>query len=100
LPEKEGDPLTAPRPVRHWVYFTSPENRAEFVSRAMSKGFQITDEHESDDPEAERPYGVTLERIDRVDRDSINEVTLDLFDLAQELGGEYDGWETTVEKDP
>ncbi len=44
------------------------------------------------------PYGVTLERTDRVDRDSIDELTLDLLDLAQELGGEYDGWETTVEK--
>ena len=45
----------------------------------------------------EPPEGAE-ERIDRVGWDSINEVTLDLFDLAQEFGGEYDGWEATIEK--
>jgi regulator of RNase E activity RraB len=96
--EKQGDPLTAPRPVSHWAYFPSAEKRAEFGSRVVPKGFKITNEQGSDDPEAKYPYGVTLERTDRVDRDSIDDITLDLLALAQELGGEYDGWETTVEK--
>jgi Regulator of ribonuclease activity B len=42
---------------------------------------------------------VTLERIDRVDWDSINQATLELFWLAQETSGNYDGWETSVEKE-
>jgi regulator of RNase E activity RraB len=97
--EKQGDPLTAPRPVSHWAYFPSAQKRTEFVTRVKPKGFKVTDESENDDPAAKYRYGVTLERTDRVDWQSINEVTLELFDLAQELGGEYDGWETTVEKD-
>ncbi len=96
--EKEGDPLTAPRLVSHWVYFPSVEKRAEFEARVVLKGFKIVNEHENNDPQAKSPYGVTLERIDRVDWRSIDDVTLDLFDLTQELGGEYDGWETTVER--
>ena len=95
--ERHGDPLTAPRPVSHWVYFPSTEKRAEFVRRVKSKGFKVTDESEDNDPTAKYRYSVTLERTDRVDWQSINEVTLELFDLAQELGGEYDGWETKVE---
>ena len=42
---------------------------------------------------------MTLERIDRVDWDSINTVTLQLFDVANNHAGEYDGWETSVERD-
>jgi regulator of RNase E activity RraB len=34
-----------------------------------------------------------------VDLRTINDVVLDLFDLAGECAGEYDGWETSVEKD-
>jgi len=97
--EKDGDSLKAPRPVSHWAYFKSAEDRAEFIRKAVSCGFTITDESESGEPECEHPYGVTLERIDRVDWNSINKVTLDLFRLAHDIGGEYDGWETSVEKD-
>lgn len=97
--EKEGDPLTAPRPVSHWAYFPSAEKRAEFVRRVKAKGFKVTDEPENNEATTKCRYGVILERTDRVDLQSINELTLDLFDLAQELGGEYDGWETTVEEE-
>ncbi|MCU0917170.1 MAG: DUF695 domain-containing protein [Planctomycetes bacterium] len=96
--EKEGDPLTAPRPVNHWAYFSAPEKRAEFVARVKAKGFAVIDESEDEAPKTKYRYGVTLERTDRVDWKSIDEITLELFDLAQELGGEYDGWETTVGK--
>lgn len=96
--EKHGDPLKKPRPVSHWAYFKSPGDRNKFIAKAVSAGFKLTDESKSDDPEAEHPYGVTLERIDRVDWDSINEATLELFRLAQEVSGHYDGWETSIEK--
>jgi len=39
-----------------------------------------------------------LERMDQANWNSIKEVTLDLFRLAQEIGGTCDGWETSVEK--
>ena len=97
--ERHGDPLKTPRPVSHWAYFSSPQDRNKFIAKAVNAGFKVADESKSDDPEAEHPYGVTLERIDRVDWDSINEATLVLFRFAQEVSGDYDGWETSVEKD-
>jgi regulator of RNase E activity RraB len=97
--EKRGDPLKTPRLVSHWAYFNSPQDRTKFIAKAVAAGFKVADEFESDDPETEHPFGVTLERTDRVDWNSINEVTLNLFRLAQEVGGDYDGWETPVEQD-
>jgi len=99
--EKHGDSLKKARLVSHWAYFTSPQDRDRFIAKAVSAGFKfkVTDLSESDNSGAEQPYGVTLERVDRVDWDSINEATLELFRLAQEVNGDYDGWETSVEED-
>lgn len=97
--EKHGDTLERPRPVWHWAYFKSPGDRSRFIAKAASASFKITDESSRDDSDAEYPFGVTLERIDRVDWDSINQATLELFWLAQETSGNYDGWETSVEKE-
>jgi uncharacterized protein (TIGR01619 family) len=97
--EKEGDSLKKARPVDHWAYFKSPQDRDGFIAEAASAGFKAIDQSELQDARAEYPYQVRLQRIDRVDWDSINETTLHLFRLARDLNGEYDGWETSVEKD-
>jgi len=97
--EKHGDSLNKPRLVSHWAYFPSPQDRNRFIARAVGAGFQVTDQSDHSDEETAYPYGVTLNRVDRVDWASINEATLVLFRLAQELNGDYDGWETSVEKD-
>ncbi|NQX80824.1 MAG: ribonuclease E inhibitor RraB [Flavobacteriaceae bacterium] len=41
--------------------------------------------------------GLTL-RVDKVGYDEIDEYTLELWEKAQELNGDYDGWETSIEK--
>ncbi len=97
--EKHGDALKKPRLVNHWAYFESPQDRNKFTAKAVSAGFKVAAQSESENSEAERPFGVNLARVDRVDWDSINEATLLLFRLAQEVNGDYDGWETSVEKD-
>lgn len=99
LLQQQGDSLATPRPVSHWVYFDSPESRGDFKSAVTARGFTVIAQHEDGDPEATRPHGITLERVDRVDADSIDEVTSELVGLAELYGGEYDGWETTVETD-
>lgn len=96
--EKHGDPLTVPRAVNHWAYFESSTGRSQFIAKASITGFRVVGESESRDSETGKPYGVQLERIDRVDWNSINTVTLELFELALHARGEYDGWETSVEK--
>jgi hypothetical protein len=96
--EKHGDSLKKPRQVSHWAYFAASPDRDHFIATAVSSGFKVTDQSRSDDPQTAHAYGVTLQRVDRVDWDSINEVTLALFRLAKEVNGVYDGWETSVEK--
>lgn len=97
--QAEGDPLTQPRLVSHWAYFKTATERTQFVQRAQQAGFRLVDEYQRDASEAKSdyPWGVSLERMDRVDWAAINEVTLDLFHWAQAVNGDYDGWESSVE---
>ncbi|MCI0664588.1 MAG: DUF695 domain-containing protein [Acidobacteria bacterium] len=97
--EGYGDSLQAPRPVSHWVYFRSSEDRSKFVAAAVNSGFSLIEQAEAVDEETKYPYGVEIQRVDHVDWDSINDVTLHLFRLAKYVGGKYDGWETSVVKD-
>jgi hypothetical protein len=46
----------------------------------------------------DRCYGLSISRRDKVDWDSVNTVVLDLFELANEMDGDYDGWETCLIK--
>lgn len=91
---ENGDQLEKPRIVAHWAYFPSAAARAGFVTEARKHNFVVTSEHNVEEPGHPQPFCAQLERIDPVDWGSINEVTIELFDLAEAHGGEYDGWET------
>jgi len=90
---ENGDQLEKPRIVSHWAYFPSEAARGQFVTEARQRKYAVTSEHLVEEPGHQYPYCARLERIDSVDWASINEVTIELFDLAQASGGEYDGWE-------
>jgi regulator of RNase E activity RraB len=94
--EQHGDVLTKPRIVSHWAYFPTAGAREQFIVAARALRFQIIKEHEVEEGEQENRFCIVLERIDTVDWESINQVTIELFDLAQVSGGKYDGWETNV----
>lgn len=95
---KAGDPLEKERLVFHWAYFPDESSRKQFVAAIRERGYEVTKQGRVDDPDRPHPFGVSFERVDRVDWDSINQVTIELFDLAESVGGDYDGWETSVEK--
>jgi len=95
--QSHGDPLTRERTVFHWAYFPNEASRATFVAGVRKLGFAVTDEGTVDDPNSLHPFSVSFERVDKVDWNSINVVTIELFELANSLSGEYDGWETSVE---
>lgn len=97
--QEHGDPLKKKRPVLHWAYFSNEVSRDHFVAGLKDRGFKVTNEITVDDPNYSHPLGVNFERSDSVDWDSINNVTLELYELADTLGGDYDGWETSVEKE-
>lgn len=49
--------------------------------------------------ESTLPYELQVWRIDLVDINSIYPITSGLRKIAKENHGEYDGWETSVEKE-
>lgn len=94
---KNGDTLKQPREVQHWIYFRTAESRQFFVERVVPKGFraQASGPQKAD---SDHPHGLSVVRQDHVDLNSINPIVLDLFELANELDADYDGWETSIIK--
>jgi uncharacterized protein (TIGR01619 family) len=95
--KKNGDNHLIKRAVDHWIYFDAAENREHFGRAASKLGFQIASQS-NDGPEP-RGFGIVLRHFTSVEYDTINNAVLQLFDLSKEFNGDYDGWETSVERD-
>jgi len=94
--EEHGDVGETPRRVDHWAYFPSAEGRARFLAAAKAEGF--VGETAPDDAPAEPPrYCAHVYRLDAAELSYIHDVVMGLVELAEEQGGDYDGWETSVE---
>jgi hypothetical protein len=91
-----GDQLEKPRPVDHWLYFPSKEDRDAFIKYSKIKGFKIVETVLTSDPKF--PYQLHISKVDLVDIRSICKITLELRRKAKELKGFYDGWETVLIK--
>lgn len=89
-----GDKLEKPREVEHWLYFKSTKDRDSFIKYAEGERFKIESKEYVKD--AKLPYQLQMSRVDHVDSDSINRITIELEKKAKEYKGEYDGWETVV----
>jgi hypothetical protein len=87
-----------PRKVDHWLEFPSVEARAAARSTLEAIEFAIEGEYASDEPGAQLPHSLVVSRVDSVDMRTINGITLELARLADEHGGNYDGWESPVTK--
>lgn len=96
--EENGDPLTKERQVDHWIYFNTRNDRENFLIKIKDEGFKIINE-DFDKESSDFPYSLQIARVDKVDIDSVNDYILNLWDLADECNGNYDGWETSVEKE-
>ncbi len=96
--KKNGDPLTKARQVDHWIYFKTDSDRSEFLKKIEPLKFAIVSDNEKTSS-GEFPYKLHISRIDNVDLDSVDDYVLDLWEFANECNGDYDGWETSVEKE-
>ncbi len=96
--EKGGDKLTKEREVFHWIYFKSDNDREIFLEKIKNDDFSIVDKG-SDKSWGEFAYRLQIKRVDKVDQNSVDEYVIYLWKLANELNAEYDGWETSIEKD-
>jgi uncharacterized protein (TIGR01619 family) len=96
--EKNGDPLTKARQVDHWIYFKTDGDRTDFLNKIKPLKFGIVSGNEKTSFGG-FPYKLHISRVDNVDLDSVDDYVLDLWEFANECNGDYDGWETSVEKE-
>lgn len=94
---KHGDNLEKERKVEHWIYFPSEAERLQFLTSIADRGFTVEDL--SKDEDYELPYKAQISRQDKVTLDATDEYILDLWQRAQDFNGNYDGWETFIEKE-
>ncbi|HYH13812.1 MAG TPA: DUF695 domain-containing protein [Flavisolibacter sp.] len=96
--KEHGDPLTKARPVDHWIFFKTAADKEKFLSKISDEGFTVV-ANDYDTALGETPYQLQLSRVDKVDHKSVDDYVLHLWQLAEESEGEYNGWETSVEKE-
>lgn len=96
--QKGGDKLTKEREVFHWIYFKSDSDREKFLEKIKNDNFSVVDKG-SDKSWGEFAYRLQIKRVDKVDQNSVDEYVIYLWKIANEIGGEYDGWETSIERD-
>lgn len=94
---KNGDKLEKKREVMHWIYFTNENDRENFIQKIASKNFKVEEKNKVKENK-EFSYNLRISRIDKVDYENIDDFTIHLWKLANENNGDYDGWETSVEK--
>ncbi len=92
--EEQGDARTQVREIDHWAYFPNSEARSNYVEACLRAGFSLRGTSEPTGPW--EMFGAQVWHRDVPSDDAMEQVTLFLYDLAFEAGGDYDGWETRV----
>lgn len=95
--KSNGDKLIKTRNVFHWTKFKTNDERTKFIADVKEQNFEIESDFEN--KKTEYPYIVVIKRKDKVDLDSVNKYTTQLCKLVLKYKGEYDAWETSVEKE-
>ncbi len=97
--ELEGDNCEIPRRVDHWIYFKDSESAEEFQKWAQTKGFGIHSLECVENNDNDKKFILQIFISERPIIEDVTETSINLINKAKELDGEYDGWETAVEKD-
>lgn len=84
-----GDSLTTPRVLQHFANFPSERDRDSFEGDVVRRGFYIIGKGKN---EGDLPYGILFGRKQEMEKEKVEEVTLQLVDLSMQNGGYYDGW--------
>ncbi|MBS7333047.1 MAG: DUF695 domain-containing protein [Weeksellaceae bacterium] len=95
--EEQGDDLSKEREISHWIYFKSTAHRNKFKADIKSYNFNVIAEN-YDKELGDYPYSLTISRSDFLDWKNINDITIELMNLAKTHEGEYDGWESKIVK--
>lgn len=93
---KCNDNTTQGREVNHWIYFKSKKAREKFIAQVIAKGFNIESADTIPQFDKKFKYSLIISRVDDMESDVVDDLTISLWSLADEFGGRYDGWETSL----
>ena len=85
-----GDAFTRVREIDHFAYFPDDAKRMAFVAKSQALGLHLR--NLSENKKSANRYGAQLVQADIPTGQIMNDVTMRLAKLAEECGGEYDGW--------
>ena len=87
-----GDQHGVPRPVDHYVDVPDEAGGETLLAQAQADGFSGVVERRNG------RWKVHLERPDPVELEHIHGVVWGLYEMAERVGGEYDGWGCVIAK--
>lgn len=73
--------------IDHYIYFESLAQATEFATAASGKGWQVEGPDEDDES-----LSVVVKLRHSLDLTTINEQSMLVNSLAEQMEGEYDGW--------
>jgi hypothetical protein len=94
--ERQGDPLTLPRPIEHYSYFVTDRDRAQFTISILENGFEVVREIEPSINDSK--FGLIYKNLQPATLDEIFQTTGFLEERSAHFRGDYDGWESIVLK--
>lgn len=92
---ENGDMKDKEREVMHWAYFPSDSSCNHFAAWAKSENYEL---HFTGKDEDSSECYTKFTHVGAMHLGNITSHTIKLGRKARELGGRYDGWETSVEK--
>lgn len=93
---KEGDLDTLSREVLHWAYFTELNDASTFTKWIETEGYRVISVKNTEDG---AQMQVHFSHHGTMMLQDITHHTIMLNRKAKNLNGDYDGWETSVEKE-
>jgi uncharacterized protein YaaR (DUF327 family) len=85
--EESGDDLSIPRTIDHFVIFKDAKRAKEFEKIVKQKGFTVEVDTKG---LLKKTVELLVQRVDVPS--SLDPITFELEQLAESLGGKYDGW--------
>lgn len=93
----DGDDLTKPRKVDHWINFRNEKRRTRFIDKIKPLDFGIDSVKFNKDQYLK--YQVKISRKDSIHPKAIDNLTEQLAKISQLFYGVYDGWGTEPVKE-
>ena len=91
--EDEGDDITLPREVEHYLFFQTPAPAKRIAEKLETEGFAVKEFVEG---EGEYAHGVVLVKRHDVTEMTLMQVSTELINAVEAEHGIYEGWSTVL----